>query len=393
MTRVAQRPCPICSHIQVDILHRQRFVLPEGHPLSDGYDVVCCENCGFVYADTAVTQEAYDQFYAEYSKYEDQKTGTGGIEKEWDRKRLEQTAHQIAAFLNDVNYSVLDVGCANGGLLKALKDAGYRSVFGIDPSPVCVENTRRLGVCAEIGSLVQPLDHERFDCVVLSHTLEHVQDLKQAAQWIYSILADSACVYLEVPDAARYADFVDAPFQDFNTEHINHFSMKSLHNFLRANGFEPSEWGEKVIPASANKPYPASYCFAKRCNNIAKIEKDNELAGKIQRYISISRDILDEIESKLHTVFSDSKRVIVWGTGQLTMKLLAETSLANAKIVAFVDSNPINQGKVLEGVKVIAPEGVAAFREPILISTTLHQQSIVEQIHEMGLSNPLIFLK
>jgi SAM-dependent methyltransferase len=393
MIRIARRQCPICENNNVDVLHAQKFALPEGHPLSDGYEVVCCLSCGFVYADTAVTQEAYSRFYAQYSKYEDQKTGTGGIEKEWDRKRLEETAGRIAAFLNDTNASVLDVGCANGGLLKSLTELGYARVFGVDPSPVCVENTKRLGVGAELGSLFQPLKHERFDCVVLSHTLEHVQDLKQAAQWIQSVLGIDGCVYIEVPDAVRYADFVDAPFQDFNTEHINHFSMASLQNILRVNAFEPFEWGEKIIPASANKPYPAIFCFAKRSDGNVKIEMDSELKNNIQRYISISRGMLDEIEVRLSAVLSDSKRLIVWGTGQLAMKLLVETSLAQAEIVAFVDSNPINQGKILRGVRVIAPETVTSYSEPILIASTLHQQSIVEQIHKMGLNNKLIFLK
>jgi len=393
MIRIARRRCPICENINVDVLHTQRFALPDGHPLSDGYDVVCCVSCGFVYADTGVTQEAYDLFYAQYSKYEDQKTGTGGIEKEWDRIRLEGTAGIIAAFLNNTDASILDVGCANGGLLKSLKELGYMRNFGIDPSPECVENTKRLGVDAEVGSLFQPLNHEQFDCIILSHTLEHVQDLKQAAQWIYSALAADASIYVEVPDAARYADFVDAPFQDFNTEHINHFSMTSLKSYLRANAFEPLEWGERVIAASANKPYPAIFCFAKRSEEKAKIVKDIELKNEIQRYISKSRAILDEIEVRLGAMLSHARRVIVWGTGQLAMKLLVETSLAQAEIAVFVDSNPINQGKFLRGVQVISPESVTSYSEPILILSTLHQQSIVEQIHKMGLRNPLIYLR
>ena len=75
------------------------------------------------------------------------------------------------------------------------------------------------------------------------------------------------------------------------------------------------------------------------------------------------------------------------------MKLLIETSLAQAEILAFVDSNPINQGKILRGTPVIAPEAIYRFTEPILISSTLHQKSIVEQIEKMGLSNPLILLR
>jgi FlaA1/EpsC-like NDP-sugar epimerase len=92
-------------------------------------------------------------------------------------------------------------------------------------------------------------------------------------------------------------------------------------------------------------------------------------------------------------MLSKNKRVIVWGIGQLTMKLLVETSLAKAEIVAFVDSNPINKGKILNGVRVIAPEELNGIDEQILISSTLHQLSITLQIKKMGLKNDLIVLK
>ena len=70
------RNCAVCGGTEREILHTQEFYLPEGHPLGAGYDVVACEECGFVFADTMVNQAAYDLFYAKRSKYEDsRKTG------------------------------------------------------------------------------------------------------------------------------------------------------------------------------------------------------------------------------------------------------------------------------------------------------------------------------
>jgi C4-type Zn-finger protein len=67
------RNCPICQEENGEILHTQNFVLPEGHPISTGCDMLCCNRCSFVYADTKVSQKGYDIFYSQLSKYEDKK--------------------------------------------------------------------------------------------------------------------------------------------------------------------------------------------------------------------------------------------------------------------------------------------------------------------------------
>jgi SAM-dependent methyltransferase len=394
--QTAKRPCPICDANQVAWLHKQRFELPAGHPLAAGYDVVQCAACNFVYADTTVSQADYDQFYAQHSKYEDGKTSTGGGENPFDRARLEETARQLAACLLNPAARILDVGCANGGLLFALKNLGYQNLCGLDPSPTCVENTRALGLEAFSGSLFQPFPHGQFDCIVLSHTLEHVQDVRGAIDWIGEMLAPNGgqVVYIETPDAARYVDFLYAPFQDFNTEHINHFARASLENLMTRAGFVAAEIGRKELKINASMFYPAVYGFWKKTAVSSPIvQPDTELPERISAYIQESRQQLDRIELRLQAALATAPRVIVWGAGQLTMKLLIETALGQADIAAFVDSNPINQGKILRGVEVVGPDAIGSNPEPIVIASTLHQRSIAVQIRNMGLSNELIFLK
>ena len=390
---VALRRCPICNHQQVDILHAQQFELPDGHPLSNGYDVVVCLKCGFVYADTIVTQSDYDLFYAEHSKYEDATTSTGGVENPFDWNRQMETAHQIADFLQNPTAKILDVGCANGGILKALSRLGYQSLCGIDPSPVCVENTRRLGVEAYIGSLFQPFREHSFDCVILSHTLEHIQDLHGALDWIADRLRPDGIVYLETPDANRYADFIYAPLQDFNTEHINHFSLTCLENLMRQKGFALMKGQSKILTARPQIFYPAVYGFWKQKDgNNTALMYDKSLRKSIEKYIKRSIKILNVIEVRLKKTLATSPKIIVWGTGQLTMKLLIETSLARAEILAFVDNNPINHGKVLRGIPIISPDQLDGFKEPILVATLLHHHAITDQILRMRLANEIILL-
>lgn len=39
--------------------------------LPESYDVVCCEKCGFIYADTNATKEQYDLYYMNNNVYSD----------------------------------------------------------------------------------------------------------------------------------------------------------------------------------------------------------------------------------------------------------------------------------------------------------------------------------
>lgn len=150
---LTQRPCPLCGKTAGEALHRQRFVLPSEHLLAEGYEVVTCAHCGLVYADTGVTQEGYDEFYARHSKYEDHKTGTGSGETWWDLIRLKQVARRIANRVSDPTARLVDIDCANGGLLQCLQELGYIHLVGVDPSPQCAANTRRLGVPAYATSI------------------------------------------------------------------------------------------------------------------------------------------------------------------------------------------------------------------------------------------------
>jgi 2-polyprenyl-3-methyl-5-hydroxy-6-metoxy-1,4-benzoquinol methylase len=398
MNKISVRGCPICESKACEFLRYQKFVLPEGHPLSQGYDVVYCQDCGFVFADTAVTQADYDAFYAQFSKYEDQQTSTGGGESPSDAERLIEMAEYIAKHVSDRKARILDLGCANGGLLKALKAMGYTNLLGVDPSPTCVRTTKSLGVEASEGSLFSfPTQLGKFDVVILSHVLEHVQAVRQAIDLLTQITATGGLVYIEVPDATRYAEMVAAPFQDFNTEHINHFSPHSLAQLLRLSGWDVKAEGGKTVMSAPNMPYPAIYLLARKSQISRQAEvvvKDVNLKETILTYIARSQMLMDKIEARLQQTLRTSPEIIVWGTGQLALKLLAETSLGKARIAAFVDGNPINHGKVLCGSPILPPEKIRGMPQPIIITSMLHQAAIATTIRDkMGLTNPIVMLQ
>jgi SAM-dependent methyltransferase len=393
-----RRSCPVCESVHAKVLHRQSFMLPEGHPLGEGYDVVCCDRCGFVYADTTVGQEEYDRFYRQWSKYADPLTSTGAGESEWDRKRLQDSARFLAEAMPGPETRILDLGCAGGGLLKALSEVGFRDLHGVDPSPECVAQTRQIdGVRADAGSIFSlPSGLGRFGGVILSHVLEHVQDLRRAAGILSDLLLEGGFLYVEVPDASAYHRYLVAPFQDFNTEHINHFSLTTMARLFSQFGLRPVREGAKAFKSTGGFEYPAIYAvYVKAPLEAAPAPqvRDVDLGRSICEYIRLSREMMSAMDARIGGLLNRAPEIIVWGTGQLVMKLLRETALAQADIAFFVDGNPVNHGKMLRGRPIRSPAEVGGSNLPILVATTLSQREIVTTIrNDLRLPNEVVTL-
>jgi hypothetical protein len=101
----------------------------------------------------------------------------------------------------------------------------------------------------------------------------------------------------------------------------------------------------------------------------------------------------EQIHRTIDRLASHGKPVIVWGAGAHTLRLLATSRLSEAKITAFVDSNPRYQSKRLLGVPIISPTELKGRSEPVLISSRVFQRDIERQIHhELNCSNELILL-
>jgi SAM-dependent methyltransferase len=379
------RKCPSCLGAPAEVLHHQEFDLIAGHPLADGYDVVACHACAFVYADTSATQEDYDAFYEQMSKYSDPATGTGSGAVAWDAERLRDTATILARFLNSSKDRILDLGCAGGG---------FSNTIGVDPSAVCVAEVKAMGlngVQGAIGSLT--FEPRSFDCIILSGVLEHVRDLHGALHCLVPLLKTGGFLYIEVPDATAYVEYLYSPFQDFNTEHINHFSQATLRGLMRRFGLAAVLEGRKIIRSSATSFYPDIYGVFRSGTDGADEDGTDDLAGRIKRYIAASEQMMSEVSQRMGRDLAGSSGVIVWGVGQLTMKLLKYSPLGRANIVAFVDSSPVNKGRILRQVRILGPEDLREMPHPIVIASILHQSEIARQIRSMGLDNRLILLR
>lgn len=389
--RFAHRACPICGALPRKLLFRQAFEQLSVARLMDGYDVVVCGECGAGFADYIPPQAVFDAYYRDLSKYEDGRIDAGPQPVE---QRLLDTGTVIESFIPSKDARVLEVGCASGGLLKAIMDRGFHNLLGVDPSPGCVCAAREFyGIPAIAATLFTVPEPEiPYDFLILTGVLEHIPDLHGALAQFHRLLRPNGRVYLEVPDASRYDPSLDAPFQEFSIEHINFFSPTSLANLMHTHGFPSVETGLKVSP-QREVSCPATYGVFEKTGQSRPWDFDASTEAGLRLYIAGCGGEDRRIRGKIRESLSPDERMIVWGTGTHTLRLLATGGLVPDRIAAFVDSNAKYQNQELCGIPVVSPQEIRGRTEPILVSSRSCQNAIHRQIRdEMVLPNRVILL-
>jgi SAM-dependent methyltransferase len=388
------RACPVCGGEDRSVVFRQDFAAVDAATPVTGYDVVVCGGCGAAYADGIPTQDAFDQYYRDMSKYE--YAQRGGEESQYDRRRLELIAGIIAPRIRSPAARVLDVGCASGRLLANIRDLGFPNVVGLDPSPACAAAAARLyGIDVRTMTLAEiAASGEQVDVVIMVGVLEHLQDLDRAFAQLRQLITPGGLLYIEVPDVTAFADWPNAPFQDFSTEHINFFSPVSIRNLMRRHGFsqvflEQNHRIQSFRTVMSN----ISAFFRKEPRAAEALEFDSSSAAGLERYVSDCIEADRTLRRRIDEVVDAKRPILVWGVGTHTSRLMATSRLADAEIVAFIESNARYHGKSLHGRPIVAPEILRNREEPVLVSSRVFQNEIADQIrNDLKCPNELILL-
>ncbi|HEU4721326.1 MAG TPA: hypothetical protein VFS59_08185, partial [Gemmatimonadaceae bacterium] len=129
-----------------------------------------------------------------------------------------------------------------------------------------------------------------------------------------------------------------------------------------------------------------------RAATTATIPYDHGLRADIDAYIRASLRQVEAIDHHLRRELADADRIVIWGAGQTTLKLLGVTMLRHRDIAAFVDTNPVLHGKRLRGAPIVGPDSLGDYPEPILVGSLISREPIARRIRELGLPNRVIFL-
>lgn len=144
----------------------------------------------------------------------------------------------------------LDVGCATGTFLAALRSDGW-DVWGVEPGAAAAEKARaRLGPQILHGALESvALPAHSFDMITLWDVIEHLPDPAATLRHIRSLLAPGGAVLIQTPRwGCPESRLFGAAWIGLDPpRHTVVFSGRTLRQMLEACGFAPRE-----VPALAS---------------------------------------------------------------------------------------------------------------------------------------------
>jgi SAM-dependent methyltransferase len=192
------------------------------------YSVIRCTDCGQVRTDPCPAGGATKSLYQGYGR---QRIEIDAEVRQWFVGRLAD----LRRFSMPPS-RVLDVGCSTGTFVAMLAEAGYRAE-GLEIDEFSVEHARASGLEVREGDLENAaLEPNRYDVVVMSHTLEHLPNPCAAIRVISRILAPGGVLLVYVPNFRSLAARVLRNNWGFLSphEHVWHFSFASLRSLMDA---------------------------------------------------------------------------------------------------------------------------------------------------------------
>lgn len=372
-----KRNCEVCGSKKIDLIYKQKFLLENNY--SSTHNIVACQKCGFVFVLNLPSSKKIERFYKSNIKYAYKHNG-GSIPD--DAKKLHLDSFTLvdsyfkknSARFNKLTLKVLDIGCANGYLLNIFKENQYKNLLGIDPSPECsVMANKMYGLKVLPMTLSEYETDEKFDLVVFASVMEHLSEFRNNLSKAVLLLKDNGIMFISVPDGDNFGKILHEPFLEFSLEHINYFTRVSLKNLLSNNGLKNIGFNSIKLDSFGGYALNSLWKKTKEKRNIIFDEIGK---NKIVNYIEKSLKKLEDVNEKIKYFVDSKEKIIVWGVGSLTSRLLATTDLKKTNIQFFVDSNPNLQRKIINGLPIKSPDSLKNGKTTVLVSTYIYGEEI-----------------
>ncbi len=144
----------------------------------------------------------------------------------------------LSTYLNKGS-NLLEIGCGEGILLNELKKSGF-NVLGIDPSMGAVKRAIQKNINVREGYFDENSFDEKFDAIILSHVLEHIEDPEKFILTVKKNIKPEGYLFLTqtnygglIPKLQKRNWYAWVPEQ-----HFWHFSVQGLIFWLKSLGFK-----------------------------------------------------------------------------------------------------------------------------------------------------------
>jgi len=387
MNIAENRKCPISDSEKIDLVFSQKFNVPEDYFFPSKYQLVQSMKTGLVYADVLIKDNILENHYSKDSKYDPNLIKSLIKYPKNDIDRYDSLYDYCKKYLNE-DSKIIDVGFGNGGLFKSFLSNGVteKQLYGIDPSPISQTIAKSV---YNINSFLGGIDdlkkyNEKFDLITLSHVVEHLLNPRDQMNSLLESLSPDGKIYIEVPNARKFHEYVDlhGPYQEINTEHINHWTEQSLKNLAHFSGFRCLESCERVIQNEAGD-YPVVHQIWEKGQGEFKF--DSDILERMQSYLEKS----DFHFKKQIATIKKNAPVYLYGIGELSYKILA--NIDHKYIRGLVDKSPKKIGKKINSLKVLSPQILKNLKnEKIYISSFVSKQLIKDDL--LSINKDLIVL-
>ena len=303
---------------------------------------IVCNQCGLAGVDHGSAGNALDYF--EEKSYVERQSPTQYVHSPISGSILTAQQHQLELLdhVTTEDVAVLDIGCHDGRLLRALREKyPIARLVGYDLSNEYEKHFSAYDIIYSSNGLDKI--EAPFDLITLVHSLQYKPDLSALFDQVKRLLSPHGHLYLQVPDVSK------KPCALLLTDLYHHFTLASMDNLLAMHGFQV----DAIIHSGFARDIVVRASVARKgvSNKPGARYHFNEGVSKL---IQFSKDIL---------VLKECGSFIILGT---TIEAAFTSFLLGDKCAGFIDEAPGTSGTTFQGFKVRHPDELAVTESTLL---------------------------
>lgn len=230
--------CNLCGsdHYKVHLVRGDLNLFLDGE-----FRLVQCLNCGLIYLNPRPTPDELTALYPDnYDQYNIAVCDEPSLCTRLDRRYgLHKRCRAIMRYKRQGR--LLDVGCATGDFLDAMRSYPGWEVYGIELNEYASEYARtRLGLVVKTGTLDSvDFPEHWFDVVTLWNVLEHLPDPLSALKTTHRLLKPGGLLVLNTPNLDSLDARIFGPYWIGYElpRHLYVFSRRTLRALVEKAGF------------------------------------------------------------------------------------------------------------------------------------------------------------